>query len=232
MPLLSRKLSNYLSSAVSLPNIPLTGLIGLYDTTSITATQWQDISGNSKHASLSYFGTGAVPRLATVTSTNANITQAIRGEWTSRIYWPTSIIANGSYTLFHVCRYSGQGTNYRKRIIQANEVNWLSGFWQGNYGKGYHNGWITSTSQTDRISGTSWRVHTDQKSLIRANGTSYTTGSSSYTGAITPKINLGSTTGDENSDFDAVEVIIYNTVLSASDITTVENYLINKYAIT
>lgn len=126
-----------------------------------------------------------------------------------------------TYTLFHVARYNGT----EERIFDGKTANWLSGFWNGNAGVAYHDGWITP--QTD-YHGTNWVISTDQNSLYRSNGIQRGTGGGGTSKQLT--INDGNYTS-ERSDWQVAEILIYNRTLSSSEYQQVESELSEWYGI-
>ena len=197
-----------------------TNLIGWYTTNSVTATEWQDLSGAGNHATL---GGGAT--LASVAAGNGAtlISQALTGTSTAHtVQWPVAILPATGYTLFHVTRYTG-GTN--RRIYTAN-VNWLSGHWGGLSGKYHQLSWVSNSTSNDY--GNNWFITKDQINNVRTNG--ITRGTSGGSGAGRMNINIGYPA--ETSTFQTVECIVYNRVLTAAEYTVIESYLATKHGIT
>jgi len=208
------------------PGPPVAGYIGWYTGDSWTGSQWQDLSGNNNHATTV---TGTITK-ADVTGNGATETfPAIYGGTTAGIRFPSAILPS-TFTLFHVARYNGAN---KKRIFDGLTSNWLSGFWSGNAGTAYHDGWITASNANHH--GTNWVISTDQNSLYRSKSTSANSGNyyQNTGGGGTSKqltINYGHYTG-ELSDWMVAEVIVYNSTLSSADYNLVESYLENKYGI-
>jgi len=206
------------------PGPPVAGYIGWYTGDSWTGSQWQDKSGNNNHATSV---TGTITK-ANVTGNGATETfPAIYGGTTAGIRFPSAILPS-TYTLFHVARYNGA----EQRIFDGLTGNWLSGFWSGNAGAAYHEGWITS--QVDYHT-TNWVISTDQNSLYRSKSKSANSGNYyQHTGGGGASkqltINYGNYVG-EASAWMVAEVIVYNSTLSSADYNLVEQYLENKYGI-
>jgi hypothetical protein len=197
----------------------ISGLVGWYDTTSVSGSSWNDKSGNGNHATIS----GAT--VATVSTGNgANaITSVLTGTSTAHtVIWPTAILP-ATYTLFHVTRYTG-GTS--GRILTGYNNNWFSGHWGGLSGQFYHQGWLTD--QGTSYHGTNWAVYTDQNSLGRSNGITRGTGGGGASDRLA--INAGSS-ASEPSTWQTVECIVYNRTLTAAEYVSVERYLSAKYGI-
>jgi len=197
---------------------PVAGYIGWYNASSWTGSQWTDLSGSGNHAPLTSGSAGIVS--ATGNGATASFS-ALQGDTSTVIIWPTAILPS-TWTLFHVTRYTG-GT--RRRIFTGNSNNWLSGFWNGNAGVAYHDGWLTSQVDTH---GNSWLYSCDQLNLYRSNGV--TRGSSGGTQSTRLTIG-GAGGGGETSDWQCAEVLVYPSALSATDYQAVEAWLAGRYKI-
>ena len=133
-----------------------------------------------------------------------------------------------TYTLFHICRWTG-GSN--ARILNGYTTNWLSGFWNNNTAVAYHNGWIGNSGGGAPVSyGTNFFISTDQNTLYRSNGVARSSGNQGTPSYDRLCINTG--VNVELSNFQIMEVIVYNTSLSTSQMTQVEAYLSARYGIT
>jgi len=197
---------------------PVSGYIGWYNASSWAGSQWTDLSGNGNHAPL----TSGSASIVSATGNGATASfSALQGDTSTQIIWPTAILPS-TWTLFHVTRYTG-GT--RRRIFTGNSNNWLSGFWNGNAGVAYHEGWLTSQVDTH---GNSWLYSCDQLNLYRSNGV--TRGSSGGTQSTRLTIG-GSGGGGETSDWQCAEVLVYPSALSATDYQAVEAWLAGRYKI-
>lgn len=198
---------------------PVSGYIGWYYADSWTGTQWTDMSGSGNHVTTI---SGTISKTTVTGNGSTKTITTLQGNTTANMTFPVGILPS-TYTLFHVARLTGGA---RQRIFNGTDQNWLSGFWNGNTGCAYHNGWLMSASD---IHGNNWIYSCDQNSLYRSNGTTRGT-----TGAAAPSyarlaINTGAYA--ENSDWQVAEVIIYNSTLSSTNYQAVESYLANKYGI-
>ena len=203
----------------------LTNLWAWYDLTSVVSGSWNDKTSISGSAVFS----GTQPTIQSISGNGSTkITQALTGTATnpaSKVVWPAGILPS-TYTLFHVTRYSGSN---KQRILTnggGDSTNWLSGHWGGKSGVAYHSAWLTD--QTDNH-GSNWVLSTDQNTKYRSNGVdrvipAYAPASPSYA-------RLTINDGGENSDWQIVEVIVYNKTLNNTEILQVENYLNSKYGI-
>jgi len=205
---------------------PVPGMYAWYTGGTWDGFQWTDISGNNRHATTIV---GTINQNLSYTGNGADSTfPVIYGGTTAGITFPSSVLPS-TFTFFHVSRYNGAN---EQRIFDGAAANWLSGFWSGNAGATYHDGWITS--QVDYHT-TNWVISTDQNSLYRsksksANSGNYYqhTGGGGTTKQLT--VNNGYWTG-ERSDWMIAEIIVYNSTLSATDYNKVESYLEEKYGI-
>ena len=198
----------------------ISGLVGWYDGSSWTGTQWTDKSGIGNHA---------VTIRGTVGTSTLNGNVILTGTTTAGIKFPVAIVPS-TYTLFHVAKYNGAS---KLRIFDGVTQNWLSGFLNALSGVAFHNGWITA--QTDSH-GTSWVLSTDQNNLYRSNYIDRTIaapGTPSYDQiAINYGANqIGGAGQQQLSDWAVAEVIVYNRTLSLPEIQSVELYLAQRYSL-
>lgn len=204
-------------SAISSPTV-ISGLVGWYDMTQLTTTQWTDKSGSGNHATIS----GATATSVTAGNGSTLITNCLAGTTSHTIQWPAAILP-ATYTLFHVTRYTG-GTN--SRIYTGSSGNWLSGHWGGLSGQYYHEGWLTDS--TTNYYSNNWFITTDQNSLARTNGITRSTSG----GSASQRLSINLCPYGEQSTFQTVECIVYNRTLTLSECSDVELYLATKYGIT
>ena len=195
------------------PTLSVTsGLIARYTPSSFNSgTQvWEDTVG-SYDASV-YSGT-----VATKTSSAAGSYTVLYGSTSDSIRFPSGILPT-PFTLFHISRYSGAT---KRRIITSHNVNWLDGHWNGNAGVAYHNGWVTP--QTN-IHSDNFFISSSQYNLYRSEGTTRGTSGAGGSNPI-----LGVNSHGETSDWEVIEIIVYNRELSISEIESVESYLASIY---
>jgi len=196
----------------------ISGLVGWYDMTAVTPTQWTDKSGSGNHATIS----GATVNSISAGNGASLITSCLYGSSGSHtVHWPTTILPS-TYTLFHVTRYQG-GAN--SRIYTGSGNNWLSGHWGGLSGQYYHEGWLTNN--TSNYYGNNWFITTDQNSLARTNGIQRGTG-----GGSSARLSINLCPYGEQSFWQTVECIVYNRTLTSTEYIKVEDYLASKYGIT
>jgi hypothetical protein len=204
----------------------ISGLIGWYDTGSVSGTTWTDKSGSGNNATI----TGA-----TVTSVSGNgatlLNQALHGTLSShKVVFNSNILPSANYTLFHVTRTTGAGSRLRifTSGVTNNGSNWLSGFHSGNTGVAYHDAWITNQSN---LHGNNWVLSTDQRSLYRSNGVNRTITGGGSPGFVFP-LTINENASELTVGWMCAEVIVYNRILTQAEYETVERYLASRYGLT
>ena len=136
-----------------------------------------------------------------------------------------------AYTMAFVMRQRG-GTN--RRVLQGSTGNYLYGYWNG----GKNRLWVegnpgllggsSSDSAWDLFSHT--RVQNGAY-VWNYNGTTSYSGASSFNGPLTGlAINTGGL-GNESSDCDVAEIILYNSVLTTLQVQQLEGYLAWKWGL-
>jgi hypothetical protein len=153
----------------------------------------------------------------------------LSGSTSSKIIFPNGTIPN-PYTICSLTRYSGPTTG---RILQSVEQNWLLGHWFGNRGVHYNGSWRTQQSSVGiknnwlNFCGTNGG---NVPSNILCDGVSIgiSTGSDSLVSSLS--INGGVLYPNEVSDFEFSQVLIWNVVLTATEMKTVSNAIANYLA--
>jgi hypothetical protein len=202
--------------------LDISGIVGWYLPENWTGTQWTDASGAGNHAT-------AVEGTINYAMHDGSSVGAQRtfpvlyGGTTAEINFPSAILPT-NYTLIALTRYNGAA---KKRILDGQNINWLSGHWSGRSGIAYHNGWLTN--QTDRH-GSKWVLGTDQNSLYRSKSEGIAWEESTGGGGASANLRLGSV-GYEASDWMCAELIVYNRILSSGEYTMLEGYMQFKYGI-
>lgn len=210
------------------------GLVGRYTAESWTGTQWLDTSGVGNHATSV---TGAVSKTSlTSRSGMAGGIEYLFGNTGASITFPAAILPS-TYTLFHVARYNGAT---QKRLFTHSSQNWISGFWNGASGVAYRgNKWLNSNPSTNPTTrhGSDWVLSTDQNNLYRSFGAqrSVTGAAAGSVTTVTPlNLNYGIDGGsglNDQSDWAAACVLVFNRTLSLAEYLSVEDYLASKYKI-
>jgi hypothetical protein len=222
---ITEKLPSFTSTQgviTALQLLDISGIVGWYLPENWTGTQWTDASGAGNHAT-------AVEGTINYAMHDGSSVGAQRtfpvlyGGTTAEINFPSAILPT-SYTLIALTRYNGAT---RARILDGQNINWLSGHWSGRSGIAYHNGWLTN--QTDRH-GSKWVLGTDQNSLYRSKSEGIAWEESTGGGGASANLRLGSV-GYEASDWMCAELIVYNRILSSGEYTMLEGYMQFKYGI-
>lgn len=195
--------------------IPVTsGLIARYNASSWNSgtSTLEDLVGSYDATSLR----GSGP--AVKTSSAAGGYSVLYGSSNDGIRFPTGILPQ-TFTLFHITRYT---STTQGRIITASNTNWLDGHWSGNAGVAYHNGWITA--QTDYYD-QDFFISTSQATAYRTEGGSFSTGGNNTQASLT--INYGQYS--EYSDWEVIEILVYDRALSTAECSEVEGWLAGEY---
>ena len=164
-----------------------------------------------------------------------------KGTQTQGCRFPTDIYSNdATYTFVHVARYTS--SSVRKRIFDGNDVNWLSGYWNGRVGVAYHEDWVQIDDQDDEGNASNnnagWNIIIDRHNSLRYQGKLITsTGNASGNGPTRITINYGrygngqNTYNPETSPFEVAEVLFFNEELPDVVCEKIEQYLSYKYQI-
>lgn len=149
-------------------------------------------------------------------------------------------------TLFVVGRSSGSAADHHGRLISAKEVNWLMGTYGGSAGAGfteyqrayYNNNFVILDTPYD----TEWRVYT----AVWQNSSSasfFVNGQWVAESTLSPQTSFngfsinngqyqnGNQAGQEGTQADYGDIILYNRVLSKAEITEVYNVIKDKYGL-
>lgn len=191
------------------------GLVAQYDGPSWNGTLriWLDKSGNGNNTS-----PADVRGTVTYDSTNG----FLYGGVGDGVKLP-SLGTTANYTFIHLAKYNN---GVKQRIFQGVTTDWASGFYTGKAGVAYHNGYVTAPTD---LYGYNWIISSDQRNLYRAHSIDFTAGTAGTPGYPTRiGLNFGAATS-EYSDWAVAEVLVYNRVLSATEMLSVENYIRVKY---
>ena len=181
-----------------------------------------DATGNGRHATAS---TGVSKTSATGNGTTIN-TPYIYGSTTATLTFPTGSIPT-NFTICAITRYTG-GAN--QRILQATGLNWFHGHWQGKSAC-YYSQWMTNefASNTD----TNWKLTCGKNSgatpnNILVNNSGIGTSSGGYGGTVLT-INAGQS--GEVSNWALAQVIIWDQVLTNTELATVSSFMYNSLTV-
>lgn len=205
------------------PNIPLDGLTLYLDAANSdsypgSGTTWFDLSGNANHMTLfnnpiytgSVFQFDGIDEYGTVAGLNYSAS---------------------SFTIFGASRYTG---DIRGRVITSVSSNWLLGHWGNRVERYFAGAWVYDTGAT---TDNNWRIYTateDYTNDLRSfyvNNTAKvinsTAGSLGFNG-----ISLGRwSTGSEYSTCEVAFVLVYNRILSSSEISQTYNALKGRFSL-
>lgn len=210
--------SFFKSKELVLPPIPITnGLVGYYDASSFKNGVWYDLSPLNNNA----------------TKLNGSFTvnnSFVTGTSLSSILFPKQILP-ANYTLFNISKYNINSTisktNNLGNILSGYKTNWFSGFSKGLSGVSGRNTPITQMALS--AFDDKWVFSTDTNTTYRANGTNYTTNKNDTTTTTQLSINLNNDIATK-SDFSIGCIIVFNRILSDSEIMSVENWLSLTYS--
>ena len=225
---LTTSINNLYYTPTNYTSLPVSGAYARYQASNYNSSTntWGDSTGNSR----------TIPS-SQITSTGISVVQsplgfygtdlsfiALQGTTSSKIQFTTATLTQ--YTLFHVARFTSASTG---SIITSNTLNWSSGFYNGINQVAYHNAWVTNT--TNSGSNNNWILSSDTQYLYRSNGVNMTPVINIGTTYL-PTLSINSSTTQSTSNFQIVDIIIYNTYLTPVQIASVENYLANIYGLT
>jgi hypothetical protein len=140
-------------------------------------------------------------------------------------------LSTTNHTIIAVARYTGASN---LRIISSNGVNWLMGWWGGQSNKYYANGWVSASSggtaetswifyaATGDYSADSWTLYRNGITIVAGPNNS---GSNGPNGLV-----IGGD-GSENSACEVGVVLVYNRVLTTTEITQNFEALRGRYGL-
>ena len=216
--------ADYLNAEVVL-TIPTNGLIAHLDPANYTSgTTLADASGNNNDMTLAGSPTHNTTNGGTFTfTTSQSMTIPSSGDMDR---------ANYDYTVIYAARVHSITSN-RERVLQGIVNNWLLGFWNGYYNSYFANSFINQTTTRD----TNWRIfagtrnHSADQDVFYSNGTSIASNSGGINGFAGLSINNGWKQA-ENSDCDVGILLVYDRVLTATEVTQVYNTYKSRYGLT
>ncbi len=116
---------------------------------------------------------------------------------------------------------------YCHKIFAGENKAWYSGFYAGNAGSIQHG----NVKYTSNNKSNNWVLGTDTPNIFRV-GKSQLWSGTSTSADTSPSAQLAiNPTLVDGSNFQVAEVIVYDRILSTSEITSTENYLSSKYGI-
>ncbi len=188
---------------------------------------WADKSGNGYNATQP---TAGLEPMLDLTAMNGQ--PAVRFESASGdgMFIDDALSLARPYTVFIVNQYYG---DTKGRTLQGQDANWLHGLWSGNISS-YADGFIGGNPPAD----TSFVYVADTTGVPAGDSTLFVNGLDMTVSSapVGQPGRLGLVSGGmfpaEVSDADVSEVVVYNRVLDASELTAVRNDLYTKYNVT
>jgi hypothetical protein len=188
---------------------------------------WRDKSGNGFHA---VQDDSAIRPVLHSTAMNGMPAVRFSGREADGMIIDSALFLERPYTAFIVNQYYG---NTKGRTLQGRDANWLHGLWAGNVAS-YADGFVGTNTIAELnfpyVADTTGTPVGDTTFFV--NGADFTTNP----GVMGRPGGLGLVSGGafpgEVSDADISEVVIYDRVLSNTELGDVRNFLYNKYNVT
>lgn len=201
-------------------------------TTGSTVTTWLDASGNSSNATP---GAYSPPTYQTNVLNGRPVVQFVAsGNQALRAFYTQIGGGNAAFTTFVVGRLDGTTNARLFGSVYPDNSNWLSGWWNALEDVAYFNGGFAGP---EIPADTNWKQYTAKgdgasTGYLYSSGVLLSPNSTLFgnpNGAIALSGYDSSGAGNELSDGQIAEVLVYNSALSDSDRGLVETYLHNKY---
>jgi len=202
--------------------IPTTGLIAHLDPANYTSgTTFADVSGNNNDMTLAGSPTHNTTNGGTFSfTTSQSMTTPNSGDMDRE-------------TLDYTVIYAAKTTDSNgARVLQSVGNNWLLGFWYGFFNSYYASGWVNRNSYKD----TNWRIfsatrnHSADQDVFYSNGVSVVSNTSGSNGFRGLSVNNGAYA--ENSNCEVGILLVYDRVLTATEITQVYDIYKSRYGLT
>lgn len=194
----------------------------------ITNRQWIDSTGMGNSIDSGGINNTGLSVVASNIGTTGNVS-CIQGTTSTVIQFTYQPL--NAYTLFHVARFTQAGTGGQV-IFTSNTNKWYSGFYNNNIGVAFHDADLTGSINISNGTTTNFLLSSDTAYLYRANGVNVTS-FQNVGDTFLPNLTINSSNGNFGTcNFQIVDVIIYNSFLTASQIATTESYLANLYGLT
>lgn len=161
----------------------------------------------------------------TITTSTTNGFTYISGTRSTEItigWWESS----PSYTFIHLTKYAASGS--QGRIWNGQNQNWLSGHWNGNSGVYFHSAWAETPANHH---GRDWVLTVDTKAKIWHNNRVINAVTSSTAEPTHVGIGTHQNYGGEVSDWDCALVMVYNRILSDTEVASVRSWIHGKYPV-
>eukprot|EP00741_Cyanophora_paradoxa_P010544 tig00000158_g10195.t1 len=211
-----------------------TSIVGFYDASSWTGSQWNDLSGNGQHAAT----IRGAPSVATVGTIATNV---MTGTTADGISIPSTVMSASrtSYTVAHACRYTATslGANTKGILMGTNMYStWFSGHLGGQRGVSKHGDRYITSQKGVPSAINDWILSVDEPMQYRVNGRDRTcTGTfmcnqspNQSPTSDTISVNYGASSG-YYSDWQCAFVLVYDRELSDSEAEEVEAWARLRY---
>lgn len=150
---------------------------------------------------------------------------AVAGAWKEQ--WPktTHTSFETPYTILTVSRMRG---DRNQRLITSTTHNWLLGYYAGEMDVMHAEGWVSppTKKEVDKAPHIYTATGTGKESALYRDGTLVATNSTALSGI--GRLSLGGR-GEEMSNGDIAEVLVYSRVLTDQEIQAIETYLRRKW---
>jgi len=215
--------ADYLNAELQ-PTIPTNGLIALLDPANYTSgTTFADVSGNNNDMTLAGSPTHNTTNGGTFSfTTSQSMTTPNSGDMDRETL---------DYTVIYAAKINSTSSD-RERVLQSVSNNWLLGFWDGIFNSYYAQNWVYRPSARD----TNWRVfsatrnHSADQDVFYSNGVSLASNSLGSRGFRGLSVNNGSFS--EPTDCEVGILLVYDRVLTATEITQVYDIYKSRYGLT
>jgi hypothetical protein len=203
---------------------PVSGYVQWYTTATFAGTVWNNAGSSSTFGTVT--GTPTVQFVTTSSSTATGI-------WV--VAGTTGTVVNfgvmpTTYSLFFIARKPNAAN--AGWLMSSNGTNtWLSGFFGTSVGVAYHEGWVGSTPPITGY-GSGWLISADLNSFYRPNGNTALQGTGGTGTRPTTTWGINARAANAVDVWQVAEIIVYDTTLTAGQISSTEAYLASKYQIT
>ncbi len=189
-----------------------------------TVSEWRDLQGSSAMATLK----GGTPTL--VASGIGGIPTV---HFNNSAWMNDGVNHTAPCTILYVSRETG-GNN--GRVLGGSNNNWLMGYHGGQRNRFYFEGWVYGEGNGSSADASPHLYAatipgSGQNSTVWAEGTQLATNQNGTQGPNNLELN-GYGNGNELSDCDISEVLVYNRVLTSDELNLVGGYLTVKYSLT
>jgi 6-phosphogluconolactonase (cycloisomerase 2 family) len=216
--------ADYLNAELKPATIPTNGLIAHLDPANYTSgTTFADVSGNNNNFTLAGSPTHNTTNGGTFSfTTSQSMTTPNSGDMDRNTL---------DYTVIYAAKINSI-TSDRERVLTSASNNWLLGFWDGIFNSYFANSWVYNPSARD----TNWRIfsatrnHSADQDVLYSNGVSVVSNSSGTNGFRGLSVNNGIYSEDSNCEVGIL--LVYDRVLTSTEITQVYDIYKSRYGLT